>query len=336
MTIYLFGGSNTFRKNGWVKYLKPKIADGVINQSVGASTTLAAMFRFLSGNIPSPGDSIVWEYALNEVNHVKRGYELYTLLANIERFIIMCRERSCRVSAMIFTPKTEEISEKKNIYFEKIEYIFEYYRIKYTNVSHEYRKMLRVEALPAELYADNAHYVDSPSLSEFIAEKCLKNLQTATVPRQATQIYAPTGRIILLNDFCTKEFQNSSMDFPAQTLPIEFKVTQPGRLICVMTICPAQGESGVRLRIFNSSNEKLKLRFSTTRKKDINKSLLKAICLENIKDRDWIVSRGDTIKINPSSGKGLHYAEPLMVRNILNPTKNPMVMIAGILMEITE
>jgi len=341
MATYIFSHSNTLKGPIWVDNFKRKSSDAVFNQSIGATTTLAAMFRFLASDTPAEGDNIIWEYALNEVHHAKRMYELENLLANLERFIVMCRDRSCKFSALIFTPRSEEQAAKRHDYFDKITDLFKHYGITFFDVSLEYRKAFRVDRMPAVLIADFAHYAADPDLSDFIADHCLENIQLAERPHQVSPVYIPDGQVTLLNNFCSEKFQNSIMRIPAQSLPIEFKMGQAGRLIGIMAICPAQGdmpeESGVSFRILKREYDDQRFRFSTTRKKkDINRPILKAICLDNLRDRNWVASEGDIIKMNHSSGKGMYYAEFGMAKKIQNPVKNPNVLIAGVLIETAK
>ncbi len=64
MTTYICGGSNSVRRGGWVHHFDVP-SDNI---SIGASTSIMGAYRVMFCRDVAPGDTVIWEYALNDAN----------------------------------------------------------------------------------------------------------------------------------------------------------------------------------------------------------------------------------------------------------------------------
>ena len=335
MAIFLLGGSNSLFSDGWVSYLKGHIETDINNLSIGASTSLVAIFRFLSADGPAAGDTVIWEYALNEVTHETKGYPTETLLRNLERLLRLCRERGCKFAPIIMSPKLQELAETRSDYFTLIHALFDSYGIEYFDVSSEYRALHTIENMPADHYSDRAHYnKDNTDLMEFCAAGCGRIVKNAQVPKDIPPLRTTQTTLRLVNDFCDETFGNRLLQLPVATLPLDFKAGIAGKLIGAITLCFPDEDSGVTMRVNTPDQDNQRLRFSTMRRPDVNKPMVKAICLENIRHGDWEVSADSEINMAAAKRPGYYYAEPALKAKLKKPKKKPHSKVAGLLIEL--
>jgi hypothetical protein len=100
MRVVISGGSNSVRKKGWTADLTRRLPSGtvVVNLSVGASTSTMGAWRVLSARALGPGDVLVWEYAVNDRNHIgKSATTAETLLRHVEHIICVARDAGARM-----------------------------------------------------------------------------------------------------------------------------------------------------------------------------------------------------------------------------------------------
>lgn len=335
MAIFLLGGSNSLFSDGWVSYLKDYIDSDIQNLSIGASTSLVAMFRFLSKDGPSAGDTVIWEYALNEVTHETKGYPTETLLRNLERLLRLCRERGCKFAPIIMCPKVQERAETRSDYFTLIHALFDSYGIEYFDVSSEYRALHGVANMPADHYSDRAHYnKENTELMAFCAAGCGRVVKNAQVPKDIPPLRTALTTLRVVNHFCDETFGNRLLQLPIATLPLAFEAGTAGKLIGAIALCFPDEDSGVTMRIKNPDQDNQRLRFSTMRRPDVNKPMVKAICLENIRHGDWEVSANSEISMAAAIRPGFYYAEPALKAKLKNPKNDPNSKIAGLLVEV--
>ena len=69
-------------KTGWVSRFRAHAPD-LVNLSVGGTTSITGLFRVMTTPQIGPGDVVVWEYALNEANHIRRGRPPRLLLEHL-------------------------------------------------------------------------------------------------------------------------------------------------------------------------------------------------------------------------------------------------------------
>jgi hypothetical protein len=97
------GGSNSVRKRGWTADLTRRLPVGtaVVNLSVGASTSTMGAWRVLTAGGLRPGDVLIWEYAVNDRNHIAKSKTIaQTLLRHVEHVICAARDAGARMLAV--------------------------------------------------------------------------------------------------------------------------------------------------------------------------------------------------------------------------------------------
>lgn len=103
MRVVISGGSNSVRKRGWTADLVRRLPaeTAVVNLSVGASTSTMGAWRVMTVGGLGPGDVLVWEYAVNDRNHIgKSGTTAATLLRHVEHVICAVRDADARMLAV--------------------------------------------------------------------------------------------------------------------------------------------------------------------------------------------------------------------------------------------
>ena len=338
MPFYIFGGSNSIFRDGWVAKFSELIGQPVHNRSVGATTTLSGIFRFLmpgEADQPREGDYVLWEYALNEVNHVSYGYRHEMILKNVEHFMTLCRDRGCKFIPIIMTPRWQENSVPRDPYYEKLMELFNNYGISPFDVSKEWRRSSG-KIMPAFLYENNSHYARNPGLMNFIASGVANLIETSRIPNSIQSLYTAGRSVCLIEGLEKGFFKNSLMRVPTIPLPLSLELKGYGRIASILALCQADSETGVRVQLRPGLNESRQMRFSTT---NINHKgvIVKSISLERALgrgwERNWSFSSSDRLRISPALLPGAFYAERELRSNLIAPNSQSSMNIAGVMVE---
>lgn len=333
MTYFIIGGSNSIFKDGWVSLFSEQVSEPCVNRSVGSTTTLAGIYRFLLPDGPAADDCVIWEYALNEVNHIRRRYDADTVLKNVEHFILLCRQRGCRLAPLIFTPLREEAAPKRAGYYQKLHELFAHYGVAVFDVSTAYRQHFGVDRIPDENFQDNLHYAKTPAMLDFIADGTVALANLATIPKPTDPIYTAGRALGLIEGFQDETFGNSLMTIPVANVPASIDLTSGGRIIAIYALCFTGFDSGIRMELHDTGGEPKKMRFSTTHKDKKDIPLLKAISLEQAGKGDWPFSPGCQLKFFPARKGGAFYGETGVKTELQDPVRPPPV-ISGVLVEV--
>lgn len=333
MTFFIMGGSNSIFKDGWISRFSEQVSEPCVNRSVGATTTLSGIYRFLLPYGPSAGDCVIWEYALNEINHIGQDYATDTVLKNVEHFILLCRQRGCRLAPLIFTPRQEETAPTRGEYYERLHDLFAHYGISAFDVSVEYRKSNGVDRIPDENFQDNFHYAKTPTMLGFIADRAVALIKSATIPGPASPVYTAGRTVALIDGFQSDEFSNSLMTIPVARVPISIDLTSKGRIIAIYALCSTSFDSGIRMELHDTEGNMKKIRFSTTPKKEKPIRQLKAISIENSDTGDWRFSQSFQLKFFAALNGGIFYSDHTTKGKLENPVRPPPV-ISGVLVEM--
>ena len=339
MAFYVFGGSNSIYKDGWIQNFSERVGQPVLNRSIGATTTLTGIFRFLmsgENEQPSKGDHVIWEYALNDVNHVPRNYRREMLLKNVEHFIILCRNRGCRFIPLIMTPQWQEKAPQRDPYYQMLSDLFRHYRIASFDISLAWRQQNSLQALPDALYADSAHYARRPDLLDFIAGGVADLIPTSRVPAKIAPLYTGGRTLSLAEGLDETFFENSLMRVPATTLPLSIELQGRGHVAAICALFHLDFDSGIRVRLQKGAEDVRQTRFSTTNRVR-RRVIVKAVSLEHAlgkrwKDR-WAFEPGDKFLLSPASLPGEFYAEQEVRAKLDAPRVRPPGRVAAVLIE---
>lgn len=323
------------QKNGWTDHFSRLVSDKILNRSIGATTTLMGLYRALAANDMQEGDLVVWEYALNEHNHITRNYQTDLVLRNIELFLVLCRKRKCRVVAAVFTQLDQEQAPERSAYYARLLDFFDYYGVVYFDVSSVYGRSENGSAMTDDFYLDPLHYALEQGVMEFISEGIAGLMTSAKCPAMVPPLFSAGHEPVLVTDFCNARFTNSIVDLSAARLPVVLPNLPSGEVIGIFCISDPIGESGVRCNLDLKRGGGEWFRFSTTIQASFSKmSLLMVVSVDCAARSAWIVGPGDAVVLVPALGGGLYYAEHVNVSLLVKPKPTSDVLITGILMAV--
>lgn len=331
--IFIVGGSNSLFSDGWVERYAALKDDPVENLSVGATTTLTGLYRLMLEKSVNKGDVVIWEYALNEVNHVVHGQSLRIILKNVEHFIRYCRRRGLRLLPVILTPRKQELAERRHRYFVRLENLFRHYGIEYYDVSSAWRSAHDLPCMPGDHYQDNAHYRRDGEVVDFLASG-VAGIEPKLI-RARKFLYTGKKRVRLMTDFADDMFRNSIMTVPAAKLPLTIDLRGSGRIIAIMAIAhPSPTQSGLDLSLTSRIGKPVRVAVSTSAAGSFPKPILKAISIEQASKKEWIFGAGDTLLVRGMSKGGRVFAESRMRRRLKAPEDVPGPAVAGVMIEV--
>lgn len=189
MTIFLSGGSNTLtEKGGWASSFRDLMDSGepIENVSIGAAPSYMGAFRVMRTIDLKKGDTVLWEYALNDTNHINGGgYDEDQLVEAVEWIILHCAEVEAKFGALIFQNRKMEQLGKLTPYRKKLRDLFDRYSVPFFDVSTEFvKRRPRHNRIPDRLYLNLNHYKPAPAISGFIAKGAYGVVQAAIVPKK--------------------------------------------------------------------------------------------------------------------------------------------------------
>lgn len=204
MTVYISGGSNSLLKKGWTRRIKDLVPDkNFVNISIGATCSVTGLYRSLFTVPLSPGDTLIWEYALNDCNHVDlHGLSEKYLLRYLEILLAECALRKIKFVGLIFKSLPQESQGYEPSYHRKIINLFNHWKVVYINISEEYRKFIGYEIIPKEYYEEPNHYNTQSKIIDFIENKITSALTLSTVPQKCNRMHSEaTNSLAFIDTF---------------------------------------------------------------------------------------------------------------------------------------
>ena len=301
MTIYISGGSNSLLKGGWVQRLRQRLPQEqeLINISIGAAPSQMGAFRCLHTIDLQPGDTVIWEYGVNDANHIDaRGYTNVELRKALEWTIRHCRARGAKFAAMVFQPENREKRQRVTQYRKMVHRICGRYGVDFFDVQlaflaqHPDRKRI-----PPRYFTDNAHYRTGDELMGLIVDGAMGLLETARVPGPAPD--TGTGDLKVYNRFEggeAEEFKNRAVTIRTWRpgpQGLRQELTGSGRIVgLVMTSTPKGG-------VFDLSVGDRKMRLSASyQEKDFDKTLVKFVSIPTLLGEDIRFEGGTSVAIS--------------------------------------
>ncbi len=301
MTVYISGGSNSLRSIGWVSFLRDRIGDTerVENLSIGAAPSHMGAFRCHQIPDLGPDDTVIWEYGINDANHIdRRGFPPQEVLKAIEWIILLCRDRGAKFAAMIFQTRNREAKKKVTRYRRRLHSLCDRYGVGYFDVPSEYLSgNPSADRIPPEYFDDNLHYKVDTELMDLIADGAMSLLNSARVPNGEPR--RDIGRLAIYTEFDggVQDFFENRMVSVRTWRPGEQKLAcrldAPGRVIGVILTATSKG--GVLDLTLGSRT----LRFSASyRERNFNKTMLKFVSLPVLSGDDLAFGAGEEISID--------------------------------------
>lgn len=333
MTVFVLGGSNSMYQDGWIARFTASQTQQVVNLSVGATTTLTGIYRLMLDDRPRPGDTVLWEYALNEATHAQRGQSTEVLLKNVEHLIAICQHRHLQLLPAIFTPRRQERAPARSPYYDQLLALFAHYGLPVFDLSPVWRAAHGQPKMPVDLYADPVHYRRDTELMDFIAAG-LAAIQPRQ-PRAALPLRTHGARLQLLTGFARQRFSNSVMDIPAARLLLRLRTKEDSRMIALFTICqPRPHEAGLSLRLKPATGREMALRISISSRGAFPRSVLKAISIEQGSSAAWLLGPDAELVIKPLTQPGRAFAEAQTKSRLKRPEPVTTPCVTGLLVEI--
>ncbi|SDY48345.1 hypothetical protein SAMN05444004_101549 [Jannaschia faecimaris] len=180
----ILGGSNSMIAKGWVNLMRRDYAALIVadNLSVGACTTTMGLYRLLSQPSRPPGMPVIWEYGVNEYNHMVGGQPLSSLLRHIEWLLQICIREHRPFLPVLMRNKSQTVLPHDDVYVHAVTDLFRRYGLSALDCTTLLRVMARGDLDANAWYSDNAHYDTATELPRRVAEAVLLALPSAQVP----------------------------------------------------------------------------------------------------------------------------------------------------------
>lgn len=300
MTVYISGGSNSLKTDGWVPKLSAKIGKGteIRNISVGGAPSTMGAFRSLSTVSMEPGDTLLWEYAINDELHIDiRGYDAVELVKAVEWLLIGCREANVKFAAMIFRTRRRHLKPTDCSYNKLLAALFCDYNVPFFDVNAEFAKRRpKSNGVKAAHYSDRAHYDTKAGIMNLIVKGATEMLEQASVPHNANS--QPTERLVTHDRFnggeCEK-FENSAISLKVWnpgTGGLSGTFNERGRVIGLVVMSTSAG--GVMDFSLNAETYRLSVSY---KERNYDKPMVKFISLPTLTGRTLDFAKGDNFRI---------------------------------------
>jgi len=318
VTFYVCGGSNSVRKGGWLHHFPLETR----NISVGAATSIMGAYRTLFTQDIRAGDTLIWEYALNDSNQALgrgRSYTVDDLLGYCEMLIRHCAERGARFVALILTPRPRERQDKPDIYRRRLIRMLRHYDIPFVEVSRELRRKWDLAQLPDSDFFDDLHYAVDGRVVKYIARRTARlcAAEFAPVPAGRNPVVLASGQgVRLISQFNGTapqgRFTNKLVDLPVHdvaALPLtSAPLDDAGRIVGLFLVISP--DSGVLELSVQDPDGAVRDRFDMAvshERIDFPKPMFKMFSLLNARAEPVRVAPGDRLRLAAATGAG----EPL-------------------------
>ncbi|ARC37908.1 hypothetical protein A6J80_17500 [Paracoccus yeei] len=175
------------------------------------------IYRMLRGEIPA-GATVLWEYALNESNHLMAGQSCDSLIHHLDWFMETARRRNIHVLPLQFWNRPELQRDGPNDYRTALHDRMEEYglrQIEAKDLSLCFADEAKVDV--ASLYLDDMHYAVDTGFMERLVRLVADRLDEAAIPQPVARLrdaelslYQPIGP--------SKRFENSVFQADSYTL----------------------------------------------------------------------------------------------------------------------
>lgn len=344
MTIYVCGGSNSVRKGSWVNHFPHEVS----NISIGAATSIMGVYRAIFTKDIGAGDTLIWEYALNDSNQtlgLGRSYTVDELLSYCEMLIRHCAERGARFVALILTPRRRERQDKTDVYRLRLMKMLRYYDIRFVEVSRELRKKWQLAQLPDSDFFDDLHYALDGRVVQYIANRTERICATKfdPVPAGRHPMFLKQGKgVKLVSSFNGLEPQghfgnnlmklavHDTISLPLTSEPLDYT----GRVVGIFMV--VSSSSGVLELTVLTPEDTVRDRFDISvshAEPDFSKRVFKMFSVLNARSEPVQIVPGDRLRLAAASGCG----EPLTDLGFsafpdpITPPRN--LSIAGVMIE---
>ncbi|TDE38381.1 SGNH/GDSL hydrolase family protein [Antarcticimicrobium sediminis] len=298
MTIYISGGSNSLAKDGWVSKFREVMGPNadIQNISVGAAPSHMAVYRCLSTVELSAGDTVVWEYGINDANHIyKKGMNEREFVRAVEWVIEGCAEKGAGFVAAIFQPRDLERLGGMSRYRSLLRELFDKYGVPYLDVPEAYPAAHGLRRIPPKLFRNRMHYDQDSPIMDFIAEEVTKLVRASA---EAIPHTVAEKKLRFYKDFSggsLESFKNRALEtnmWKPGPDGLSGQLLGSGRLVGVVLIAKPDG-GALDFEMAGAS-----LRFSVaSREKGFDKPMLKFVSFPWLFGRETRFQAGDEFSL---------------------------------------
>lgn len=241
MPMMVLGGSNSLLSGGWVNLLRREfsaLAD-VRNLSIGACTTAMGLYRFLSTPDRPAEAPVLWEYGVNEYNHLNGGLPLDALLYHVEWLIQFCiRER--RPLVPVLMRNRPQVGRVDDPYILALRKLFASYKVPVLDVDALLMVVARGHVDLNTWYSDDAHYrVDGPLPGRVAEQALMQVIQTRPPvqnPERAAHFEDRDLTLLAPQNAPRQLFDNSILSAPYVPFQDNPEVSLEGRALAAILV----------------------------------------------------------------------------------------------------
>lgn len=298
MAIYISGGSNSLLKDGWVSTFRDVMGPDadIRNISIGAAPSHMGAYRCLHSVDLQPGDTVVWEYGLNDANHIyTKGMDEGEFLRAVEWLIDGCEEKGVGFVAAIFQQRDLERLGHMTGYRVLLRELLDRRGIPYLDVPEAFPASRGLKRVPPKMFRDRMHYDPDSPIMGFIAEEVAKLVRTLPEPSPGPRA---GKKLRFYTDFSggtPEKFENALLQadvWNPGSDGIRGRMTGPGHLVGVVLVSKTDG--GVL--DFELAGERV--RFSAAfREKGFDRPMLKFVSFPWLSGREIPFQAGDEFSL---------------------------------------
>lgn len=246
LPVTVLGGSNSMIANGWVHLMRRDYAAmvQVTNLSIGACTSAMGLYRLLSQADRPPGTPVIWEYGVNEYNHLVGGQPLASLVRHVEWLLQICIRENRPFVPVLMRNQHQAVSGREDAYVRAITDLFRRYDLAPVDCNMLLRVMMRGGTDFAAWYADGAHYSTATEFPRRVAEAALLALDQARVPRQDPARAAYFDALDLVVQYpqdATEVFDNTMVSCRLARFEDAPVIEVPGRALAAIIVTSGSG-----------------------------------------------------------------------------------------------
>lgn len=293
--------------DGWTKYFRERVGrrEETRNLSVGGSSSLMSAYRVCTRDDIKRGDTIIWENVIGDEGRIHYGTMTVELGLKYCEYVIQHAIRcGARFIPVLLLPRAMEARKEQTEYIKALRDLFDYYGLKYIDVSSELRARRGRETLPPSLYVDGGHFAPDGRVVQFIARRCTRfyNQEPNHPAERPPRHLAPDQRVTLLTALkghSPATFENSLLAVPAferLALPVE---TEPapfsGEVTGFIFIAKCQHGGVCRLSVGEET-----FPISVAPVGDEDWTALFCTSLPGLLGRPVPIRQGETVRISPA------------------------------------
>lgn len=243
--------------DGWVNLMR-RDYDALVqinNLSVGACTSVMGLYRMLVRRQPMPGAPVIWEYGVNEYNHMAGGQPLASLLYHLEWVLQICIRENRPFVPLLMRNKVQAMAAQDDAYVRAVTDLFARYDVLPVDCHRLLRIVMRGGRDFEPWYSDGAHYSTATEFPRRVAEAAILALETARVPRQIAERAAhfdPLDLAVHLPGAATETFDNSIVDCAFARFEDSPRIAVPGRALAAIIVTSGSGPD-IRLQAGDSA-----------------------------------------------------------------------------------